>query len=153
MPRLLIISHQPSENTVTLTKALERGARRPEFGDIEVVVHTPLEADSADVLAADAIVLGTTENFGYMAGLMKDFLERIYYPCLEKTQAKPWALLVRAGMDGTGTRTSIEKIVSGLKWRQVQEPLLLVGEYRADFVEQCEQLGATMSAGLDAGLF
>ena len=55
-----------------------------------------------DVLTANAVIIGTTENFGYMSGLIKDFFERIYYPCLEKTQALPWALYVRAGKDGAG---------------------------------------------------
>ena len=60
-----------------------------------------------DVLTANAVIIGTTENFGYMSGLIKDFFERIYYPCLEKTQALPWALYVRAGKDGAGALRAV----------------------------------------------
>lgn len=153
MPSLLIVSHQPSANTRRLTAAVVRGASSDQFSGIDIVVKKPLEAEANDVTEADAIILGSTENFGYMAGLMKDFLERIYYPCLEQTEAKSWTLFVRAGLDGQGAKTSIERIVTGLKWRAVQEPLLMVGEYQDAFVEQCEELGMTVAAGLEAGLF
>jgi len=88
-----------------------------------------------------------------MAGLIKDFFERIYYPCLEETEALPYAIYVRAGNDGTGAQTSMEKIITGLKWKPVQSPLICRGDYRFEFVQQCETLGQTMAAGLEAGIF
>lgn len=80
-------------------------------------------------------------------------MERIYYPCLEHTQARPLGLYVRAGNDGTGTLTSIERITTGLKWSLIQPPLLLQGDYKDDFGEQCTELGMMMAAGLDAGIY
>ncbi len=84
--------------------------------NVEVVSKSPLEATKDHVEACDGIIIGTTENFGTMAGLIKDFFERIYYPCLESKQGLPFALYIRAGEDGRGTRVSIEKIVTGLRW-------------------------------------
>ncbi|WOV90802.1 MAG: hypothetical protein R1F54_09795 [Candidatus Zeuxoniibacter abyssi] len=112
-----------------------------------------MAAGVQDVLTANAVIIGTTENFGYMSGLIKDFFERIYYPCLEKTQALPWALYVRAGKDGAGALRAVCAIAVGLKWRAVQEPLLLHGNHKPEFIGQCETLGSTMAAGLEAGLF
>jgi len=88
-----------------------------------------------------------------MAGLMKDFFERIYHPCLERTQGLPCALYIRAGNDGLGTRTAVERIITGLRWQPVQPALLLVGEFQSGFEARCEELGQTMAAGLDAGIF
>jgi multimeric flavodoxin WrbA len=88
-----------------------------------------------------------------MSGALKDFFDRIYYPCLEKTQGLPYALYVRAGHDGTGTRRGVETIVSGLRWRAVQEPLICRGEWREDFVDPCRELGTLIAAGLEAGVF
>jgi len=129
------------------------GAGHPDIEGVEVVVKTPFEAGPDDVLAADAIILGTTENLGYMSGALKDFFDRTYYPVLEIAQGKPYALYIRAGMDGTGTRRGVETIITGLGWRAVQDPLICRGDWNEDFVGQCEELGMAMAAGLEAGVF
>jgi len=154
MPRrLLIVAHQPSENTKRLADAILRGARSPEAGAIDAILQTPFETIPDHVLAAHAIILGTTENLGYMSGALKDFFDRIYYPCLEPTQGLPYAFFIRAGHDGTGTRRAIESITTGLRWRAVAEPLVCRGAWDEAFIAQCENLGMAMAAGLDAGIF
>lgn len=153
MARLLIVSHCPSPHTRAMTDAVVRGARHPDLRGNEVRVLPPLDAGAQDVLRADGVILGTTENFGYMSGALKDFFDRIYYPCLERTESLPYALFIRAGNDGRGARSSIERIVAGLSWRQVQEPLIFRGEWDDRFIAPCEELGMTMAAGLEAGIF
>ncbi len=150
--RLLIVAHAPSENTARLRDAVVAGARNPDIEGVEVVALGPFDTGPDDVLAAQAIILGTTENLGYMSGALKDFFDRIYYPCLEETQGLPYGLYIRAGHDGTGTRRGIETIVTGLRWRAVQEPVLCRGAFKEDFVGACETLGALMAASLDAGI-
>lgn len=149
---LLIVAHVPSGNTGRLRDAVVQGARNPEISGIELRVLTPFEAKPDDVLWADAIILGTTENLGYMSGALKDFFDRIYYPCLELTQGKPYAAYIRAGHDGTGTRRGIETIVTGLRWRAAREPLICRGPWQEAFIGQCEELGALMAASLEAGI-
>ena len=148
---LLIVANTPSANTMRLAQAVATGAQ--QVGDMPVRRLSPAAATAGEVLAARAIIIGTTENFGYMSGQIKDFFERIYYPCLEQTQALPWALYVRAGKDGAGTLRGVQAIVGGLRWRQLQSPLLLQGDYQESFVKECETLGATVAAGLAAGIF
>lgn len=86
---LLIVAHAPSDNTRRLVDAVIRGARHPDIEGVVVTWKPPLEAQPADVLQADAIILGTTENLGYMSGALKDFFDRCYYPVLEKNRACP----------------------------------------------------------------
>lgn len=151
--RLLVVAHIPSDNTRRLRDAVVAGARSPGIEGVAVTVLTPFEAAPEHVLATDAIILGTTENLGYMSGALKDFFDRIYYPCLEETQGLPYGLYIRAGQDGTGTRRGVESIVTGLRWRAVQDPLICRGEYVPGFADQCQELGMLMAAGLEAGVF
>jgi len=151
--QLLIIAHAPSDNTRRLLDAVLAGARADPTQDVEIAALRPFDAGPADVLAADALILGTTENLGYMSGALKDFFDRTYYPVLEQAQGLPYCLYIRAGHDGTGTRRAVESITTGLRWRAVQEPLICRGAWQEIFVEQCRELGAAMAAGLDAGIF
>ena len=129
--------------------AVEAGARHNE---VDVIVKAPLDAGPDDVLKANGMILGTTENLGYMSGALKDFFDRTYYHVIDDKQGLPCALYIRAGHDGTGTRRAIESIVTGLRWNWAQEPLLCRGEWRDDFVDQVEELGLYLAAGLDAGI-
>lgn len=153
MKHLLIVSHTPSINSQALTDAVVRGAGHEDITGIELRALDALETVPDDVLWSNAVILGTTENFGYMSGGMKDFFDRIYYPCLEKTEALPYSLYIRAGNDGNGAKTSIERIVTGLRWKQVQEPLICAGEFRQSCLDKCEELGMTVAAGLEAGIY
>jgi len=151
MKKLLIVAHAPSPNTLNLLDSVRRGASG--FEDVALTVLSPFAAGAKDVKASNGIILGTTENLGYMSGALKDFFDRIYYPCLEETQGMPYALYIRGRHDGTGTRRGVETIVTGLRWRAIGEPLICRGEFREKFRADCEELGALMAAGLDAGVF
>lgn len=152
MKRLLIIAHAPSVNTQKMRRAVINGASDSDIEGVEVVSLSPLETQPEHINAADAVILGTTENLGYMAGLMKDVFDRCYYPCLEKNEGLPFAFYVRAGHDGTGTQRAIESITKGMRWKLVQAPLICRGDFQEIFLEQCEELGLSMAASLEAGI-
>ena len=149
---LLIVAHAPSPNTKKLAHAAYAGASHPDL-DINVILKLPQNTQPEDVLAADAVLLGTTENLAYMAGLTKDFFDRCYYPVLEKKQGMPFALYIRAGHDGTGTKLAIKTITTGLRWEWIQEALILQGDWQEGFTEQVEELAMTLAAGLEAGIY
>ncbi len=153
MKHLLIVAHAPSANTRRLAEAALQGARHPDIENVDAVWKPPLEAGPEDVLACDGILLGTSENLGYMSGALKDFFDRSYYAVIDDKQGLPCALYVRAGHDGTGTRRAIESIATGLRWNWVQEPLICRGDWQDDFVDQVTELGLYLAAGLDAGIF
>lgn len=153
MKKLLVVAHDPSPNTKRLAEAVVEGGRHEDIEGVETHHVRPLQAGPDDVLGADGIILGTTENLGYMSGALKDFFDRTYYQVIERTEGLPYATYIRAGMDGTGTRRAIESICTGLSWKPVQEPLICQGKWQEAFVAQCRELGMYMAAGLDADIF
>ncbi len=150
---LLIVYHSQSGTTSKMAGAVISGARHPDIDGVDVRVRDALEATPDDVIWADGMILGTPENFGYMSGAMKYFLDRVYYPCEDKVGGMPYALFVRAGNDGSGAISSITRILSGLNVRQVQEPLLIAGDFDEKRLSECEELGMTIAAGLESGVF
>jgi multimeric flavodoxin WrbA len=151
--RLLIVFHSQSGSTSKMADAVIRGARHDDVDDVEVIVREALEASADDLLNCDAFILGSPENFGYMSGAMKLFLDRVFYDVEGKVDGKPFALFVRAGNDGSGAISSMQRILSGLAVREVQEPVLISGEFDEARLADCEALGLTLAAGLDAGVF
>jgi len=149
---LLIIGHAPSVNTKRLFESIAKGAQKNNVGDVSITVKTAFEATAEDVLAANAVILFTPENFAYMSGALKDFFDRSYYGCLEKTDALPCAIVIRAGNDGTGTERALTSIINGLRWNLCQQVLICRGDFDEAFVSQCEELGEFMTAGLEAGI-
>ena len=149
---LLIIAHTPSPNTTKMAHAMVNACA--EAMTLNCRILPPMSAGVEDVLAARGVLLFTPENFGYMCGAMKDFFERIYYPCLERTQGLPYSLCVRAGQDnGSGAATSVKRIVTGLRWREAQPALLCSGSYQDCFCSEAAEFAATFAAGLEMGIF
>lgn len=150
---LLIVYHSQSGTTLRMAEAVIRGAGSSEVDNVDVRAKTALEADADDLIWADAFILGTPENFGYMSGALKYFLDRVFYPCENKINGKPWAMFVRAGNDGIGTIAAVRRILSGLAVKEIQEPVLIAGEFDESRLVECEELGLTVAAGLEAGVF
>ena len=155
---LLIVHHSQFGGTGQLARAAERGAR--SVGGIEVVSRRAHEAGVDDVLAARGYLIGTPENFGGIAGMVKDFLERVYYPCEGRIEGRPWSAFVCASNDGTGAMTGLERIATGLRLRKVHPGFIyrsgliaLAHEVPPSALDQAHELGATLAAGVDAGLY
>ncbi len=148
---LLIVYHSQSGSTRAMAEAVRNGAAQIE--GVEIRYLDALQATADDLKWADGFILGTPENFGYMSGAMKYFLDHAYYPCLGSVDGRPYALFVRAGDDGSGAISSMQRILTGLSVRQVQEPVLIAGEFDDARLAECEELGMTLAAGLEAGVF
>lgn len=148
MPTLLIVHHTPSPSMQAMLEAVLAGARDEAIEGVEVVVRPALAATAVDVLAADGYLLGTPANIGYMSGALKHFFDQIYYPVLEATVGRPYALYVHGGSDTTGAVRSVETIATGLKWKRLHEPVTVLGTLDANDREACWELGATVAASL-----
>ena len=154
MPKsLLIIAHAPSANTSELADAALAGATHPDAGQIAAILKSPFDVVADDLRACDGVMIGTTENIGYMAGATKDMFDRCYDDWLDRHEAMPVGIYIRAGRDGTATRRALESIIGAMRWRLVAAPLILHGDWQDAYRDQVAELAMGMAAGMDAGIF
>ena len=136
-----------------MAEAVLRGASGEDVDGVETRMLRSRDAGPEDLLWADALILGTPENFGYMSGAMKDFLDRTYYPCEGKVESLPYTIFISADNDGSGALGSIQRIALGYPLRAVQEPIIARGEITDGILAACEELGMAMAAGLEMNVF
>lgn len=152
MKHLLLVYSSQTGRTAAMMAAVRAGAEAAGEA-IELRLRLALEAGIDDLLWADGLLIGSPENFGYLSGAVKDFLDRTYYPAEGKVDGLPYALVVAAGNDGTGVVRALERIAAGFRWKRIAEPLIARGETTAEQFEACRELGLAMATGLAAGLF
>lgn len=123
------------------------------------------EAGPEDVLAADGYIFATPENLAAMAGVMKDFFDRCYYPALGRIEGRPYASLICAGSDGENAARQIARIATGWRLRAVAEALIIrTGAQTPEAIlapkaiapqqlARCAELGLSLAAGLAMGVF
>ncbi|MEO5840626.1 MAG: flavodoxin [Acidimicrobiales bacterium] len=145
---LLIVHHTPSPSLQSMLEAVRDGASDERIQGIDVVARPALAATALDVMHADAYILGTPANLGYMSGALKHFFDQIYYPCLDATRGRPYAVYVHGDNDTTGALLAIEKITTGLRWRLAQPPLTVLGQPTTRDIEAAWELGAALAAQL-----
>jgi multimeric flavodoxin WrbA len=158
---LLIVYHSRTGGTRQMAEAAAGGA----VGEAGVRLLPASEAGPDDVLAADGLVFATPENLAAMAGVMKDFFDRSYYPVLDRINGRPYAAMICAGSDGQNAARQIARIATGWRLRAVAEPLIVCTRVRTEAailapktigpadLARCATLGATLSAGLAMGIF
>lgn len=160
---LLIVYHTMTGGTAQMAQAAAEGAR--DEPGLQVRVLRATEAGPDDVLGADGYVFATPENLAAIAGLMKDFFDRCYYPALDRINGRPYATLVCAGSDGHNAVRQIDRIATGWRLKSVAPALIVcthaqtpeailrpkqIGE--ADLAP-CRELGAALAAGMALGVY
>jgi NAD(P)H-dependent FMN reductase len=155
VPVLLIVHHTTSPSLHSLFDSVMTGAEagaREAAADpatpVGIVARPALAATAVDVLEADAYILGTPANLGYMSGALKHFFDQIYYPCLEATARRPYACYIHGNNDTAGALRSIQTVTTGLRWDLAQAPLEVIGAPTKTDLEAAWELGAAMSARL-----
>lgn len=141
---LLVVQHTPSPAVQAMLEAVLRGAHHPELPPLEVVVDAALGPNVSNVLAADAVLLGTPANIGSMSGALKHWFDQVYYPCLEVTVGKPYGVYVHGNDDTSGTLRSVHSIAGGMSWKQVAGDVSVTGAPTKEDLERCEELGALL---------
>jgi NAD(P)H-dependent FMN reductase len=163
MKSLLIVYHTLTGGTGQMARAAAAGGvRHPE---VALHLETATAAGPDELFDADGYLFACPENLGAMSGLMKDFFDRSYYPVLDRLQGRPYATLICAGSDGSNAARQIERIVTGWRLRPIAAPLIVCThaqtpeeilkskQISAIDLARCEELGATIAAGLALGIY
>jgi multimeric flavodoxin WrbA len=161
--KLLIVYYSYTGGTQQMAYAAAGGAR--DAGEVDVVLMKAEECQPDDMLAADGFIFATPENLAAIAGVMKAFLDRCYYPLLGKIEGRPYAAMICAGSDGENARMQLERIATG--WRlkrvidtpiicthaQTEAEILAAKTISNQDLERSAEVGATLAAGLGLGIF
>jgi multimeric flavodoxin WrbA len=163
MKNLLIVMHSRTGGARQMAEAALRGAASEP--DVQARLRPATEAAVAEVLAADGYLFVAPENLAALAGEMKAFFDRTYYPALGQVNGRPYATMICAGSDGSNAARQVARIVTGWRLRAVAEPLILCTraqtpeailapkQLAAADLARCAELGAALAAGLAGGIF
>lgn len=162
MKTLLIVYHSRTGGTAQMVRAAADGAAT---ASVATRVLAAPEAGPEQLLAADGYLFACPENLASMSGLMKEFFDRCYYPVLERLNGRPYAALVCAGSDGENAARQLARIATGWRLREVAPPLVVCTHAQtparilaqkqigAADLARCRELGSTLAAGLELGIF
>ena len=160
---LLIVYHSMTGGTRQMVEAAADGAASQPT--VRVHLLPAPAAHAADLLEADGYIFGTPENLAAIAGLMKDFFDRTYYPALDRISGRPHATLICAGSDGHNAGRQVERIATGCRLKAIADPLIVCTHAQTpeailppkvispDDLQRCEELGAALAAGMSIGMF
>ncbi|SFQ57841.1 hypothetical protein SAMN05421853_11117 [Roseivivax halotolerans] len=161
MAQLLVVYHSKTGGSRQMAKAAADAAR----DEVETVIKTAAETGPDDLLSSDGYIFCAPENLAAIAGVMKDFFDRCYYPVLGKIEGRPYAQMVCAGSDGENAARQTARIAQGWRLKEAQSPIIvcthaqtpeqILAEKRIseDDLAQCRDLGAALGAGLAMGMF
>lgn len=133
--------------------------------EVTTILKAAEEAGPADLLRADGYIFCAPENLAAIAGMMKDFYDRSYYPVLGRIEGRPYAQMVCAGSDGENAARQTARIAQGWRLKEVQPPLIIctcaqkpeeilaAKSIPEEQLVLCRDLGAAMGAGLSMGVF
>ncbi len=148
---ILIVYHSQGGATESMARAFAKGASK--VSNVRVKLMRASEATAGDLLECKGLAIGSPEYFGYMAGQIKDFFDRTYDEIGDRTFRLPYVTFVCAGNDGRGTIAGIERIAAGYKWKKVADSARVVGAPNEKTFMRLEELGETLAAGVEMGIY
>ncbi len=133
--------------------------------EASTVLKTADLAGPDDLLRADGYIFCAPENLAAIAGVMKDFFDRCYYPVLGRIEGRPYAQMVCAGSDGENAARQTARIGTGWRLKEAQAPLIICTHAQTpeeilaektipeEKLALCLDLGAALATGLSMGIF
>jgi NAD(P)H dehydrogenase (quinone) len=108
MPKVLIVYDSKTGNTEAMALAVSKGAE--QISDTEVTVKKAEQTKLDDLLAADAIIMGSPTYFGQMSAKLKALIDdsvKVH----EKLAGKVGAAFTSSGGTSTGAETTLLSIL------------------------------------------
>lgn len=148
--RLLVVYHSQSGRNERLAYAAAEAAAAE---GVELRLLRAMEASCKDIIWCDGLLLCTPENFGALSGGIKDFLDRCFYPAIDRELIRPYGLIICSGNDGSNAQRQMAKIAKGMMLKPVAETYICHGDPTDANVDDVRELGQAMAAGLEMGVF
>jgi multimeric flavodoxin WrbA len=143
MTRVLIVYHTLSGNTEKMAQAYAEGAKSVQ--GTEVVIKKALDATLEDLLGCDAIALGSADYFSYIAGALKDFFDRTYYPSQGKVTGKPYAAFATGGRGGETALEVLDRICGSFKFEKAVEGVTVARAPSPEVLVKCNEAGKKLA--------
>ncbi|MGM7697637.1 flavodoxin family protein [Microbacterium sp. A84] len=145
MSRLLVVHHSPTPRLRTISAAVLRGARTAESEGVEIIESAALDASAEDLLNADAVVFGTTANFGYISGALKHFFDTTFNETHAQTKGRPFSYWIHGSHDTTGAERAMQSITTGYGLRLAATPVVFTGDIDDEHLARAEEMGASVA--------
>lgn len=161
MVEILIVYHTKTGGSGQMAEAAAAAAR----AEAPTRILTADKAGPDDLLKADGYIFCAPENLAAIAGVMKDFYDRCYYPVLGRIEGRPYAQMICAGSDGENAARQTARIATGWRLKEAQPPLIVCTHAQTpeeilaektipeDQLKRCRELGAAFAAGLAMGIY
>jgi len=143
MAKVLVVYHSLGGQTKKMAQAVADGAS--SVAGTSVALKTGLEATIDDLLGCDAIALGSPDYFSYMAGGLKDFFDRTYYPSQGKVTGKPAATFGSAGGPPATVLKCLDQAVAWFKLKKVADSVGASGSVGPETLAECKELGRKLA--------
>ncbi|MCK4244700.1 MAG: flavodoxin [Candidatus Omnitrophica bacterium] len=144
MAKILVLYHSQGGNTKAAAKLLTQGA---EEAGIKVALLEARRAEAQDLLRCEGIAFGSPDYFNYIAGGLKDFFDRTFYPTQGKITGKPYVAFITHGGGGKA-KESIELLCRIFKFKKIADTLLIEGRPDDTSAVQLKDLGKKLAEAI-----
>ncbi len=143
MAMVLVVYHSLSGNTEEMAEALAEGAK--SVPTTEVVLKRAFDATLEDLLRCSAVAFGTADYFSYIAGALKDFFDRTYYPSQGKVTGKPYAAFATGGGGGETVLAVLDRLCGSFKLRKAVNGVSAAGVPSSEVLKECREAGKRLA--------
>lgn len=143
MAKVLIVYHSQTGNTEEMARAVAEGAR--SVAGTDVVLKRAFDANADDLIGCDAVAFGTSTNFAYISGGLKDFFDRSLIQCQDKTTDTPYCTFTSSGMGKRRALDVLDGICSAFKLKKADEGIMAPGKATPEILAELRQMGKKLA--------